>query len=38
MRAVSKFGGGELFEVMPVTEIDQFVKECADRARAEIAA
>lgn len=34
MRTMNKFGGGELFEVMPSTEIDRFVKECAARAQA----
>jgi len=37
MRTVNKLGGGELFEVMPSTEIDRFVKQCADRARAAMA-
>jgi hypothetical protein len=34
MRTVNKFGGGELFEVMPPDAVDQFVKECASRAQA----
>jgi hypothetical protein len=38
MRKVNKFGGGELFEVMLPTKIDQFVKECADRAQVEMEA
>jgi hypothetical protein len=36
MRRVNKFGGGELFEVMPSATVDRFVKECADRAHADI--
>ncbi len=34
MRAINKFGGGQLFEVMPPTKIDRFIAECADRAQA----
>jgi hypothetical protein len=33
MRTVNKFGGGELFEIMPLPNIDRFIKECADRAQ-----
>jgi hypothetical protein len=33
MRTVNKFGGGELFEVMPRAMVDQFIKECSDRTR-----
>lgn len=36
MKELNKFGGGELFEVMPPAEIDHFVRDCADRARAEM--
>jgi uncharacterized protein DUF6339 len=34
MKTVNKFGGGELFEVMPSGTIDHFIKECAERAQA----
>jgi hypothetical protein len=35
MRVMNRRGGGELFEVMPVQDVDRFVKECADHARAQ---
>lgn len=35
MRVMNRRGGGELFEVMSVQDLDRFVVECADRARSE---
>jgi hypothetical protein len=35
MKTLNKLGGGELFEILPAKEVDRFIKECADRARAE---
>jgi hypothetical protein len=33
MKTVNKFGGGELFEIMPSTKIDHFIKGCIERAQ-----
>jgi hypothetical protein len=38
MKIMNRMGGGELFEVMPVSDVDRFIKQCADRARAAMAA
>lgn len=32
MRTVNKYGGGELFEIIPPQAVDRFVRECAERA------
>ena len=37
MKTMNRLGGGELFEVMPASDVDSFIRECADRARVAMA-